>query len=62
MSMQYLGALRGEDAIAEGWVAKRGRSTLFCEAVAVGASSGRDVAHALMTFQLVGSGTTGATG
>ena len=59
LSMQYLGALRDEDAIAEGWVTKRGRSTLFCEAIAIGASSGRELAHALMTFQIVTPGNAG---
>lgn len=53
LSMQYLSALRGEDAIAEGWVTRRGRSTLFCEAQAFAAGSRREVARALMTFQIV---------
>lgn len=31
MVVQYLGSVRpGEDAVAEGWVTKRGRSTVFC--------------------------------
>ena len=33
MSLQFLAAIRGEDAIAEGWVEKRGRSTCFCRVV-----------------------------
>lgn len=32
MNVQYLGALREEDAVAEGWVEQRGRSTVFCRA------------------------------
>ncbi len=32
MLVQYLGAVVGEDAVAEGWVQKRGRSTVFCRA------------------------------
>lgn len=32
MNVQYLSAIRGEDAIAEGWVERRGRSTVFCRA------------------------------
>ena len=32
MNVQYLGAVRGEDAVAEGWVTRRGRSTVFCRA------------------------------
>ena len=31
MTIQYLGAVRG-DAVAEGWVEKRGRSVVFCRA------------------------------
>jgi uncharacterized protein (TIGR00369 family) len=30
MTIQYLDAIRGEDAVAESWVEKRGRSTCFC--------------------------------
>lgn len=55
LSMQYLSALRDEDAVAEGWITRRGRTTLFCEAVARSADTGRDVARALMTFQIVPS-------
>lgn len=32
MVVQYLGAVVGEDMVAEGWVTKRGRSTVFCRA------------------------------
>jgi uncharacterized protein (TIGR00369 family) len=32
MHIQYLDVIRGEDAIAEGWIEKRGRSTVFCRA------------------------------
>ncbi|HEY2774492.1 MAG TPA: PaaI family thioesterase [Candidatus Binatia bacterium] len=32
MQVQYLGAIVGEDAVAEGWITKRGRSTVFCRA------------------------------
>lgn len=30
MHVQYLDAVRDEDAVAEAWVEKRGRSTVFC--------------------------------
>jgi uncharacterized protein (TIGR00369 family) len=30
MQIQYMAATIGEDAVAEGWVVKRGRSTVFC--------------------------------
>jgi len=32
MYVQYLDAVRDEDAVAEAWVEKRGRSTVFCRA------------------------------
>lgn len=32
MTIDYLGALRQQDAVAEGWVEKRGRRTVFCRA------------------------------
>ena len=38
MTIQYLGAIREEDAVAHGWVVRRGKSVVFCEAVVVSAS------------------------
>jgi uncharacterized protein (TIGR00369 family) len=32
MQIQYMAAVVGEDAVAEGWITKRGRSTVFCRA------------------------------
>jgi acyl-coenzyme A thioesterase PaaI-like protein len=32
MSVQYVGAVVEEDAVAEGWIVRRGRSTVFCRA------------------------------
>src|SRR5262245_52015894 len=32
MHVQYLDVIREEDAVAEGWIEKRGRSTVFCRA------------------------------
>lgn len=32
MQIQYMGAVVGEDIVAEGWITKRGRSTVFCRA------------------------------
>jgi uncharacterized protein (TIGR00369 family) len=55
IAVQYLGALRDEDAVAEGWVTKRGRSSIFCEATAVGADSGDVIARALLTYRVLGS-------
>lgn len=48
----YLSALVQEDAVAEGWVVKRGRSTVFCEAEIVGAPSGKLIARALLTYNV----------
>lgn len=38
MHLQYLDAVRGEDALAEGWIEKRGRSLVFCRAEVVTAA------------------------
>ena len=38
LTLQFLGAVREEDAIAHGWVVRRGRSVVFCEAAVVTAS------------------------
>ena len=32
MNLQYLAAVKEEDAVAEGWVEQRGRTTVFCRA------------------------------
>jgi len=32
MQIQYMSAVIDEDAVAEGWIVKRGRSTVFCRA------------------------------
>ena len=32
MTVQYLSAVIDEDMVAEGWITKRGRSTVFCRA------------------------------
>ncbi|MCU1453813.1 MAG: thioesterase superfamily protein [Acidimicrobiales bacterium] len=32
MTINYIGPVIGEDAVAEGWVERRGRSTVFCRA------------------------------
>lgn len=38
MQIQYLDGIRGEDAVAEGWVEKRGRSLVFSRVEVRGAS------------------------
>lgn len=35
MNLSYIGAVREADVVAEGWVTRRGRSTVFCRAEAV---------------------------
>lgn len=32
LQVQFLEPIAGEDAVAEGWIVKRGRSTVFCRA------------------------------
>lgn len=40
MQIQYIAATIGEDAVAEGWVVKRGRSTVFCRVEVLTAKGG----------------------
>ncbi len=40
MQIQYMGAVIGQDAVAEGWVVRRGRSIAFCRAEVLTAKSG----------------------
>ena len=42
----------GEDALAEGWVVRRGRTTAFCESEVYAAASGRLVAKAVATYSI----------
>lgn len=52
MHVQYLSALIGEDAVAEGWAVKRGRTTVFCEAEVVGVTSGKLIARSILTYNV----------
>jgi uncharacterized protein (TIGR00369 family) len=52
MHVQYLSALVRDDAIVEGWVVKRGRTTVFCEAEVVGAASGKLIARSVLTYNV----------
>ena len=52
LSVQYLGAVRDEDAVAEGWVVQRGSSIAFCEAEVRGATSERLVAKGILTYKI----------
>lgn len=40
MTLNFIGAVVGEDAVAEGWVERRGRATVFCRAEARTAGRG----------------------
>lgn len=51
MDIQFLGAVAGEDAIAEGWVTQRGRSIVFCRAE-VTTAGGRPAASANLTYKV----------
>lgn len=50
MDINYLGAVRGADTVAEGWVTRRGRSMTFCRAEAT--SEGRLVAEASLVYAM----------
>jgi uncharacterized protein (TIGR00369 family) len=49
MDIQYLSAIAKQDAIAEGWVVKRGSSLVFCRAEVHGAD-GRDAVHGTLVY------------
>lgn len=51
MNVQYLGAVIGEDAIAEGWVEHRTRSFAFCT-VDVRTASGRPAASGTLVYKV----------
>lgn len=48
MQIQYMSAVLGEDAVAEGWITKRGRSTVFCRAEILTAEAGLVAAGTLV--------------
>jgi uncharacterized protein (TIGR00369 family) len=54
MHVQFMrgivGGDRAEDAVAEGWVTRRGRRTVFCEAEAFGGTSGDVLAKSVLTY------------
>lgn len=52
MHVQYLSALVQEDAVAEGWIVRRGRTTVFCEAEVMGGTTGRLIARSLLTYNV----------
>lgn len=52
MHVQFLSALNREDAVAEGWIVKRGRTTVFCESEVVGGTSGKVIARSVLTYNV----------
>ncbi len=56
MHVQFMrgivGGDRAEDAVAEGWVTRRGRRTVFCEAEAYGATTGELLAKSVLTYSV----------
>lgn len=52
LHVQYLGAVRDDDVVAEGWVTRRGRQVVFCESAAIAVGSGRAVAKAIATYNV----------
>lgn len=51
MQIRYLGAVRDEDIVAEGWITQRGRSVVFCDAECV-TDEGRTVATGTLTYKV----------
>jgi uncharacterized protein (TIGR00369 family) len=52
LNIRFRGALFEEDAVAEGWIDTRGRTTVFCSAEVVGATSGRVVADGSLVYKV----------
>jgi uncharacterized protein (TIGR00369 family) len=51
MNIRYLGAVRDEDCVGEGWIIRRGRSIIFCGAEVV-TPEGRLVAQGDLVYKL----------
>jgi uncharacterized protein (TIGR00369 family) len=52
MHVQFMSALIRDDAVAEGWIVRRGRTTVFCESEVRAASTDRVVARSLLTYNV----------
>ena len=65
LQIRYLGAAVGTDLVAEGWITRRGRSILFCQAEVRAVDTGDVVAEGWMTYKVsaprTGAATNGAT-
>jgi acyl-coenzyme A thioesterase PaaI-like protein len=53
MQIRYLSAARCTDLVAEGWIVKRGRSIVFCQAEVVADPTGDVVAEGWLTYRVV---------
>lgn len=51
LHVQFHGAVVGQDMVAEGWVTRRGRSVVFCEAE-VCTADGAVVARGMLTYRV----------
>jgi uncharacterized protein (TIGR00369 family) len=65
LQIRYLGAAVGTDLVAEGWITRRGRSILFCQAEVRAVDTADVVAEGGMTYKVsaprTGAATNGAT-
>jgi uncharacterized protein (TIGR00369 family) len=50
LHVQYVDALAGDDVVAEGWIVRQGKRTVFGESEARAATTGALVAKAMSTF------------
>lgn len=53
MQIRYLGAAREADLVAEGWVVKRGKSIVFCEASVTTDPGHEVVAEGWLTYRVI---------
>ena len=51
MDIRYIGAVAGEDAVAEGWIEQRGRTLVFCRAE-VRTANGKLAADGTLTYTI----------
>jgi uncharacterized protein (TIGR00369 family) len=52
MHVQFMSALVRDDAVAEGWIVRRGRSVVFCESEVLASSTGTVVARSVLTYNV----------
>jgi len=65
LQIRFLGAASGSDLVSEGWITRRGRSIVFCQAEVRAVDTGEVVAEGWMTYKVsaprTGVTTNGAT-